>query len=123
MVYGVGWRNGAEPQQNHNLIDILSLFSSFHMITGRVLSFSIIFQHIFASFCPFSGVFPPLPPKGLGRKPWDGAGFSLAGVGGLHLPKNINSHKAEYFELRDFRQNLDPPATSQVTAPPARVVS
>ena len=41
VVYGVGWRNGAEPQQNHNLIDILSFFSSFHLITGRVLSFSI----------------------------------------------------------------------------------
>ena len=68
MVYGVGWRNGAEPQQNHNLIDILSLFSSFHMITGRVLSFSIIFQHIFEPLCPFCGVFPPLPLRVLAGK-------------------------------------------------------
>ena len=74
MVYGVGGM-GRSLSKNHDLIDILSFFSSFHLISGRVLSFSIIFQHIFESFCPFCGVFPPLPlrvlaggeSRGMGR--------------------------------------------------------
>ena len=40
VVYGVGGM-GRSLSKNHNLIDILSFFSSFHLITGRVLSFSI----------------------------------------------------------------------------------
>ena len=43
-----GWRGvwGGAPAKNHGFNDILSVFSSFQMIISKLLSASVIFEHI-----------------------------------------------------------------------------
>ena len=50
---------------NHDFNDIFSVFSSFHMIFYKLLSLSVIFQHVFFLFILWP--FPPPAPKGPGR--------------------------------------------------------
>ena len=62
-----GWGGvmGIAPAKNHDFNDILSVFSSFLIITGKVLLFSIIIQHILTSFCSCCDFFCPPPHHSL----------------------------------------------------------
>ena len=56
-----GWGGmwGGVPANNNDFNDILSVFSSFHMIIDKVLSFSVIFQHNLRFFGYFVAFFAP----------------------------------------------------------------